>query len=91
MLTRFRVFEGERRKNIANLAIVWVVHRTIPKYELQLRTSNSNTPTMAAPQQLSSRSQAALQYLLRLKPLDGYAVERYLALSGSHQVRLKRR
>mmetsp|Transcript_26629 Transcript_26629/g.57259 ORF Transcript_26629/g.57259 Transcript_26629/m.57259 type:complete len:287 (-) Transcript_26629:550-1410(-) len=45
----------------------------------------------AAEQQLSPRTQAALQYLRRLKPLDGYAVERYLASSGNHLVRLKRR
>lgn len=45
----------------------------------------------ATEQKLSPRTQAALQYLRRLKPLDGYAVERYLASSGKLQVRLKRR
>ncbi|KAL7529267.1 hypothetical protein ACHAXR_002875 [Thalassiosira sp. AJA248-18] len=42
-------------------------------------------------QQLSPRTQAALQYLRRLKPLDGYSIESYLASSGKIQVRLKRR
>ena len=35
--------------------------------------------------------QAALQYLRRLKPLDGFSVEKYIASSGKNQVRLKRR
>eukprot|EP00584_Thalassiosira_punctigera_P009832 CAMPEP_0172532540 /NCGR_PEP_ID=MMETSP1067-20121228/5557_1 /TAXON_ID=265564 ORGANISM="Thalassiosira punctigera, Strain Tpunct2005C2" /NCGR_SAMPLE_ID=MMETSP1067 /ASSEMBLY_ACC=CAM_ASM_000444 /LENGTH=283 /DNA_ID=CAMNT_0013317071 /DNA_START=71 /DNA_END=919 /DNA_ORIENTATION=+ len=45
----------------------------------------------AAERQLSPRTRAALQYLRRLKPLDRYAMESYLATSGKQQVRLKRR
>eukprot|EP00578_Thalassiosira_sp_NH16_P012221 CAMPEP_0181118134 /NCGR_PEP_ID=MMETSP1071-20121207/22907_1 /TAXON_ID=35127 /ORGANISM="Thalassiosira sp., Strain NH16" /LENGTH=289 /DNA_ID=CAMNT_0023202595 /DNA_START=8 /DNA_END=877 /DNA_ORIENTATION=+ len=40
---------------------------------------------------ISPRTKAALQHLRRLKPLDGYSIERYLASSGRLQVRLKRR
>jgi len=40
---------------------------------------------------LSPRTQAALQYLRRIKPLDGYAVESFIATNGKQQVRLKRR
>ena len=40
---------------------------------------------------LQQQQQAALQYLRRLKPLDGFSVEKYIASSGKNQVRLKRR
>lgn len=45
----------------------------------------------ATEQQLSPRNHAALQYLRRLKPQDGYAIESYIATSGEKQVRLKRK
>ena len=45
----------------------------------------------AASQSLPPRAQAALSHLRRLKPLDGYSVESYLAASGRRQLRLKRR
>ncbi|KAL9187429.1 hypothetical protein ACHAXT_001532 [Thalassiosira profunda] len=45
----------------------------------------------AASQPLPPRAQAALSHLRRLKPLDGYSVESYLAASGRRQLRLKRR
>ena len=47
---------------------------------------------MGSEQLLSPRTQAALQHLRRIKPLDGYSVERYnIATSGKTEVRLKRR
>lgn len=42
-------------------------------------------------QQLTPRTEAALQHLRRLRPLDGYSVDRYLASNGKYLVRLKRR
>ena len=46
---------------------------------------------MGSEQLLSPRTNAALQHLRRIKPLDGYSVERYIATSGKTEVRLKRR
>ena len=46
---------------------------------------------MTAAQEFTGRTQAALQYLQRLKPLDGYAVECYRESNGKQLVRLKRR
>ncbi|KAL3764347.1 hypothetical protein ACHAW5_010483 [Stephanodiscus triporus] len=46
---------------------------------------------MSAKQDPSPRTQAALMHLRRLRPLDGYAVECYLASNGRNRVRLKRR
>ena len=46
---------------------------------------------MVTEQLLSPRTRAALKHIRRLKPLDGYSVERYIATSGKTEVRLKRR
>jgi hypothetical protein len=46
---------------------------------------------MSTKQDPSPRTEAALRHLRRLRPLDGYAVECYLASNGKNQVRLKRR
>lgn len=56
-----------------------------------MRTPASSAEQQEQQQQLSPRTQAALQYLRRLRPSDGYAIERYLSSSGKVQVRLKRR
>lgn len=45
----------------------------------------------SATDQLTPRTQAALQYLQRTYNDQGYSIERYLASTGKYQVRLKRR
>ena len=45
----------------------------------------------SATDQLTPRTQAALQYLRRTYNDQGYSIERYLASTGKYQVRLKRR
>lgn len=56
-----------------------------------MSTPASSAEQQEQQQQLSPRTQAALQYLRRLRPSDGYAIERYLSSGGKVQVRLNRR
>lgn len=55
------------------------------------RRLNSSPFAMTVEQDPSPRTRAALHHLCRIRPLDGYAVECYLASNGRNQVRLKRR